>query len=96
MKHHFRPILWLAGSLIGGGILTAQAQAQTATQSVTLSAGWNAVWLEVEPVNASGPYAGQPKAPQDVFNNPAVLIVATPKPLAGTAEFFALCRPGLP
>ena len=65
--------------------LAGITHAQTATQSVTLTAGWNAVWLEVEPVDANG----QTRPPEDVFTNPAILMAATPKPLAGLAEFFA-------
>lgn len=65
------------------------ARGQIAEQTVSLVSGWNAVWLEVEPIYPAGhPKAGQPKAPGDVF--PAeVLTVISPKPLAGTAEFFA-------
>ncbi len=73
------------GLLLGFLAIAGVAHAQNATQSVTLTAGWNAVWLEVEPVNASG----QTLAPQVVFSNPAIVTVATPKPLAGLAEFFA-------
>ncbi len=59
-------------------------KAQTADQSITLSIGWNAVWLEVEPVQANG----LPESPDNVF--PAqVSTVVTPKPLAGFAEVFA-------
>ena len=35
-------------------LLAAAARAQTAPQSITLTAGWNSVWLEVEPTDASG------------------------------------------
>ena len=66
-------------------ILAGLAQAQTATQSVTLSAGWNAVWLEVEPVDGNG----QSQPPATVFSNSAIIVAATPKPRAGLAEFFA-------
>lgn len=76
----------LTRSLIVGVLsLAGFTHAQSATQSVTLTAGWNAVWLEVEPVDN----AGQTRAPQDVFSNPAILMAASPKPLAGLAEFFA-------
>jgi hypothetical protein len=69
----------------GVAALTAPLRAQTAGQTITLSPGWNAVWLEVEPVNATG----QAKAPEDVFDNPAIQTVTSPKPLSGLAEFFA-------
>lgn len=75
----------LAGLFVGVATLTAPARGQTAGQSVTLSAGWNAVWLEVEPVDASG----KAKAPQAVFTDPAIQTVVTPKPLTGLSEFFA-------
>ena len=76
--------------LTGLVTLSAPVRAQSAPQSVSLVAGWNSVWLEVEPVYPVGhPKAGQPQAPADVFTNPAIDIVATPKPLAGSAEFFA-------
>lgn len=71
-------------ALTGLCFLAATAQAQQVTQSVTLNAGWNSVWLEVEPVDADG----NQKAPEVVFDNPAIESIATPKPLAGTAEFF--------
>lgn len=61
------------------------AHAQTGGQTVTLSPGWNAVWLEVEPVDANG----QKKAPEAVFDDPAIEIVTSPKPLSGLSEFFA-------
>lgn len=70
--------------------VSASCRAQTAPQTVTLVSGWNAIWLEVEPVYPAGdPRAGQVRAPADVFTNAAIDIVATPKPLAGSAEFFA-------
>lgn len=75
----------LLRSVIVGGALMSAAYAQSATQSVTLTAGWNAVWLEVEPVDVSG--ATRP--PEDVFTNPAIQMMATPKPIAGLAEFFS-------
>ncbi|MCP5533967.1 MAG: hypothetical protein H7A49_11825 [Akkermansiaceae bacterium] len=71
----------LAGALALSGL----AHGQSATQSVTLSAGWNSVWLEVEPVDGGG----NPLAPGAVFTNPAIQMAASPKPLAGLAEFFS-------
>lgn len=90
MKHLSNLFQSLASaSLVGIVCLSSLAHAQTAPQAITLAPGWNAVWLEVEPVYPSGdPKQGQAKAPEDVFTNPAVTIVASPKQLAGSAEFF--------
>ena len=62
--------------------------AQSATQSITLVPGWNAVWLEVTPTVASGNNEGLPQSPDKVFENHPIIKVLSPKPLAGTAEFF--------
>ena len=75
----------VASFLTGLVILAAPARAQNVDQTLTLSPGWNAVWLEVQPVDANG----VPRSPQDVFSNPAVETIATPKPLSGLSEFFA-------
>jgi hypothetical protein len=90
LKRSSWPLDWLSGAVfVAVVVFAASARAQTAPQSITLITGWNAVWLEVEPVYPAGdPKAGQPKAPADVFTNTAIDIVATPKPLAGSAEFF--------
>ena len=93
MKRSSLSLPWLALAGIALLLTTWQAVAQTTTQNLTLSGGWHAVWLEVEPVYDSGPNAGLPKAPQDVFTNPAIQVVASPKPLASLAEFFA-AEPG--
>lgn len=86
MKHLFHSYCCLAaGLLVGMLTLSASVCAQSASQTITLSAGWNAVWLEVEPVDANG----QRKAPELVFADPSILTIATPKPLAGLSEFFA-------
>ncbi len=84
-------VKWATLPLVAWVTVVAPAFAQTASQTVTLVAGWNSVWLEVEPVYPAGdPKAGQPKSPLDVFGPTAAIdIVATPKPLAGSAEFFA-------
>ncbi len=70
--------------LVVGLVVPATTHAELGIQTVTLDDGWNAVWLEIEPVDANG----DPKAPQDVFNNAAISVIATPKQLAGLAEFF--------
>jgi len=82
-SHHsnFRSALAVLTTAV---LLSVPAWAQEVTQAVTLNAGWNAVWLEVEPVGADG----YQKAPELVFDNPAIEMIATPKPLSSTAEFF--------
>jgi hypothetical protein len=75
--------------MVAAATLLTQAWGQTAPQSVSISPGWNAIWLEVQPTYGTGhPKAGMAMAPEDVFINPAITIVASPKELAGTAEFF--------
>jgi hypothetical protein len=86
MKNSASSFCCLALTLLAGVVtLAAPARAQNVGQTLTLAPGWNAVWLEVEPVDANG----QAKAPEDVFNNPSIQTVATPKPLSGLSEFFA-------
>jgi hypothetical protein len=75
---------FLLVTLMASLLLASSSRAQTTTQTVSLTTGWNAVWLEVEPRDATGDL----KPPQDVFNDPAITTIATPKPLAGLAEFF--------
>ncbi|MFT4638204.1 MAG: hypothetical protein ACI8T1_001523 [Verrucomicrobiales bacterium] len=81
-------------SIVGGfalllAVFLPTASAQTGSQDISLVAGWNAVWLEVEPNYPAGdPQAGLPRAPEDVFPI-GVVTVASPKPLVGLAEFFA-------
>jgi hypothetical protein len=90
MKLPATSICRLVLSIVTGWVaLAAPALAQSASQTLTLLPGWNAIWLEVEPVYPAGqPRVGQPKAPTEVFSDPAIDIVATPKPLAGSSEFF--------
>lgn len=86
MKSSSFPLFRQALGILAGMVAIAGAAvAQTATQAITLTAGWNAVWLEIEPVDAGG----QTLPPQAVFSNPAIRLAATPKPLAGIAEFLA-------
>ncbi len=79
--------LWcsVAGVLAAVVTLAAPAHGQTGEQTITLSPGWNAIWLEVEPLDANG----QKKAPEDVFDNPSIETIASPKPLSGLSEYFA-------
>jgi len=60
--------------------------ARTVDQTISLQEGWNAVWLEVSPVDDKG----IPKAPgdPDVFGVDTILNVLSPKILAGTAEIL--------
>lgn len=90
MKHTFALIRSCAAVvMVAAATLLTQAWGQTAPQSVGISPGWNAIWLEVQPTYGTGhPKAGMAMAPEDVFTNPAITIVASPKELAGTAEFF--------
>jgi hypothetical protein len=68
--------------------LTASTlHAQTATQTINLVNGWNAIWLEVEPQDANG----QALSPTIAFNtatNTAITVIASPKPQSGLAEIF--------
>lgn len=75
---------WLL-SILGVAVLPSSLCAQTATQTITLMPGWNSVWLEVEPKDEEA----NAKSPEDVFTDPAIELVTTPKPLAGLADFFA-------
>ena len=49
------------------------ANAQTRTQTVALEKGWNAVWLEVQPQDAT---------PQEVFNGVADIVAGYVKPVS--------------
>lgn len=82
--HPLSRLLALFGAL---ALVVPSLHAQEATQQISLVAGWNAVWLEVEPQDATG----QPLPPTSVFNtsvNTAITVIASPKPLTGLAEFF--------
>jgi hypothetical protein len=86
MKPSLSPLLGIPFALLlAAWVPGTTIQAQEVTQSVTLTAGWNSIWLEVEPTDSEG---GQ-LAPEVVFNHPAIESIATPKRLASTAEFFA-------
>lgn len=60
-------------------------QAQVGRQTINLTDGWNAIWLDVQPATTNG----QPMSPEEMFGGyAAVKTVATPKELAGLGEFF--------
>jgi len=61
------------------------AAAAVQNQFVTLQSGWNAVWLEVDPVDGNGASPGV----ETVFSSPAITIVARPVNPAGTAQFIS-------
>jgi hypothetical protein len=80
-RNLFAPVSAILISLLPQPLL-----AQSATQNITLVPGWNAIWLEVAPVDSEG----LPQSPDDIFGADASIIrVLSPKLLAGTAEFFA-------
>lgn len=84
MKLHFqstsRLAAWLVFAMAIHGI---SLQAQTASQTVTLTSGWNAVWLEVTPVYQVGDSA-------TIYNeenpNGTVMTVAAGDSLIGVAK----------
>ncbi len=63
------------------------ASAIETTQTLNLASGWNAVWLEVDPIHLTGDRAGTGRAVGSVFTNPAIEVVAAPRNPHGGAEF---------
>jgi len=61
------------------------ASAAEVEVSHSLQPGWNAIWLDVSPVNADG----DPADIENVFTNAAISFVAQPRTPSGTAEFIA-------
>ena len=57
------------------------------TQSISLAQGWNAVWLEVDPIVQAGENAGTNKAVTEVFSNAAIDVVVRPLYNHGSSEF---------
>jgi len=55
------------------------------TQSVTLAPGWNAVWLEVSPLDSDGNAA----TIESVFTNDSISVIARPVNPVGTSEFIS-------
>ena len=71
-------------------LLPKSLAAQSATQTITVVPGWNAVWLEVSPMNQVGENEGLPQSPDDVFgSSPEITKILSPKLLASTADFFS-------
>jgi hypothetical protein len=76
-------------------LAAAPVRGATATQSLALEPGWNAVWLEVDPVYTNGAAAGTARPVEEVFADPAIAYVATPRLPVGTAEFIAESAAGV-
>ena len=90
MKHSLQSLRLITAAIVASVVSAfSPVSAQTAPQAISLSPGWNAIWLEVQPTYpTTHAKAGMAMAPEDVFTNPGVSIVASPKALASTAEFF--------
>ncbi|WP_309380817.1 hypothetical protein [Cerasicoccus frondis] len=66
-------------------LASLELSAVTYTQVISLRSGWNAVWLEVDPVNENG----ESLPVEEVFIDTAVSAVATLRLPAGTSEFIS-------
>ena len=104
-QSRFHPVL----CCVGIAACFSNLRAQITSQNINLSVGWNAIWLEVEPVyqlgdviendpttsaddetvGAGHPRLGETKDTQDVFSDPNIEVITSPKPGAGLAEVFA-------
>ncbi len=80
IRRRFLPLLLTLWTVL----LAPSLHAVEHTQTLNLASGWNSVWLEVDPVNESG----EPKSVEEVFADPAISYVATPRLPVGTAEFI--------
>ena len=76
---------WVSVVLCGLGFLVTAGSAAEADQTLALKYGWNAVWMEVGPVNDKG----EAKKCSEVFKSNDFVIdrVASPIGRIGTAEF---------
>jgi hypothetical protein len=86
MKSKGSPIatgVWVAGGMLCLTTVTA-GNFNSTEQTVHLQAGWNAIWLEVEPQQSAD---GSPKAPREVFTLPSITKLATYSPERGPLEF---------
>jgi hypothetical protein len=72
--------------LIGFG--GSSLRAAQYTQTLNLDAGWNSIWLEVEPRYTSGTNANEVMSVEEVFSNTLISIVASPIQPIGSAEFI--------
>lgn len=62
----------------------------TTTTTITLVPGWNAVWLDIDPLFTPAGQEARPASPDDIFSSHLeVITILSPQPLATTAEFFA-------
>ena len=75
--------------LLGHVAMAAAVHAAEQTQTLTLQAGWNAVWLEVSPTVESGDDAGLAMPIEEVFTDPDIDIVTRPVAPVGTTEFIS-------
>lgn len=85
MTENHRSLLFTASLIACIASLVTSVSAASVSQSLHLRYGWNAVWLEVGPVNAEG----QPLTCDQVFQSNDFVIdrVASPVGQIGTAEF---------
>lgn len=70
------------------------SNAATHTQTIDLQSGWNAVWLEVDPVYTIGDNAGLNKTVEEVFTDTAVEVVAMPLQSVSSVEFVGSISEG--
>ena len=89
VKNPLAPFRYLLGSLFLLWLASGPLQAALYTQTLQLDAGWNSVWLEVEPRYGTGTNIDGAMAVEDVFSNSAITIVATPQNPVGSAEFIS-------
>ncbi len=79
-------LIWTVAALFcAAGLPTDAAQF---TRELSLTPGWNSVWLDVAPVYDTGDSSGLAMAVADVFTDTAITMVAMPVNPAGSSEFI--------
>jgi hypothetical protein len=73
-----------AAGLLCYASLTTSAGAAGTTQTLDLDLGWNAVWLDISPLDTNG----QAAAVADVFTNVNIMVVARPENAVSSAQFI--------